>query len=118
MFDTLLLLKEELDEIYLTLQSRAEELGKKQKDIFERSEKLSEAVRKLDSELYKEAIALIKSTQFGDELAIEKYFDSADFLDVLDKLDEFPFPQIEDAQKWRFEPYPWPDGSTYPLQTL
>lgn len=118
MLRTLQILKQDIDELVSTLETRAANLGDKQNDIFKRSEKLTEAISKLDPELDKEAIALIKSTQFGDESDIEEYLDPCDFLDVINDLQELEFPQVEDAQKWRFEPYHWPDGSVSPLLTL
>lgn len=118
MLETFQLLKVDIDLIAIALEDRAKELGKKQDDLFKRSEKLTEAISKLDPELDREAIDLIKSTQLGDEDDIEEYFDSVDFLDIIEDLQQIEYPSVEDAQKWRLEPYPWPDGSTSPLQTL
>jgi hypothetical protein len=118
MFDTLLLLKEELDAIVEKLQERADKLGEIQADIFKRSEKLTDAIELLDPELDEKAITLIGRQQFGDEEDVAKYFDPANMLDVIDDFHRIDFPPVEDPQRWRLEPYPWPDGSTSPLQTL
>lgn len=118
MLETLTELKQELDAIATRLNERADILGSIQNDIFKRSEKLTEAIDKLDPELDKEAIILIERQQFEDEEDIAEYFDSADFLDIIDELQQLAFPPVEQSQRWRLEPYPWPDGSTSPLQTL
>lgn len=117
---TLHLLKEVYDETFLELEQVKNNMEKIHKLLLDKTEIADKVLELIDPELDKKAYELVKSLRFGDESDIEDTLDPVEVDCAIATLEDADYilAPLDPAQTWRFEPYPWPDGSTSPLLTL